>query len=69
MLIDILSTLYHLKVFDRSNGKFSCLLLDNHGSCFALNFIAHVANKAHAYCVFIEVPYITSLWQAGDSSD
>ena len=69
ILIDILATLDRFKVFDRSNGKLPFLLLDGHGSRFALNFLAYVTNKEHEWCVCIGVPYGTSLWQVGDSSE
>ena len=69
ILIDIVSSLDYLEVFDRSNGRQPLLLLDGHGSRFALDFLRYVTHPDHQWCVCIGVPYGTALWQVGDSSE
>ena len=69
ILVDIVSTLDTLSVFDRSEGRKPFLLLDGHGSRFALNFVQYVTDPLHEWAVCIGVPYGTSLWQVGDSSE
>ena len=44
-------------------------MLDGHGSRFALNFVQYVTDPLHEWAVCIGVPYGTSLWQVGDSSE
>ena len=69
ILVDIVSTLDTLSVFDRSEGQKIFLLLDGHGSRFALNFVRYVTDSLHEWAVCIGVSYDTSLWQVGDSSE
>ena len=49
ILIDILVILDHLKVFDRVEGRKPCLLLDGHGSRFALDFLKYVIDPLHEW--------------------
>ena len=44
------------------------LLLDGHGSRFGLSFLEYINDAWHEWAVCIGVPYGTSLWQVGDSS-
>ena len=69
ILVDIVSTLDTLSVFDRSEGRKPFLLLDGYGSRFALNFVQYVTDPLREWAVCIGVPYGTSLWQVGDSSE
>ena len=68
ILVDILSTLDHIGVFDRSNGKVPFLLLDSHGSRLRLDFLRYINDPKHLWVVCFGVPYGTGLWQVGDSS-
>ena len=67
--MDILVTLDHLQVFDQSDGDQPFLLLDGHGSRLGLPFLSYINDAAHKWVVCIGVPYGTSLWQVGDSSE
>ena len=69
ILIDIVHTLDHLGVFDRSGGKIPFLLLDGHGSRFALDFLQYIMDPLHEWAICIGVPYGTALWQVGDASE
>jgi len=53
---------------ERSNGKVSLLLLDGHGSRYDPNFLKYVNDAKTEWVVCIGVPYGTSLWQVGGSS-
>ena len=44
------------------------MLLDGHQSRFDLGFLKYINNKETAYTVCIGVPYGTSYWQVGDST-
>ena len=44
------------------------LLLDGHVSQWELSFLQYVNKKKTEWAVCIGVPYGTSLWQVGDSS-
>jgi hypothetical protein len=45
------------------------LLLDGHGSRFELPFQEYITNKSHEWKVCIGVPYGTSYWQVGVSTE
>jgi len=70
ILLDIVKTLDILQVFraERANSLVPMLLVDAHGSRFDLNFLEYINNPETEWCVCIGVPYGTSLWQVGDSS-
>ena len=68
ILVDILATLDHYEIFDRSNGAKQFLLLDGHGSRLETPFLSYINYIAHEWVVCIGVPYGTLLWQVGDSS-
>ena len=69
ILVEILATLDHYGVMDRSEGRRPFLLLDGHGSRFGINFLKYINDASHEWSVCIGVPYGTSLWQVGDSSE
>ena len=57
------------EVFDRTDGIAPFLLLDGHGSRFDLISLEYINNPANPWSVVgIGVPYGTSYWQVGDSS-
>ena len=70
ILTDILRHLDQLQVFqeDRNNGYTPFLLLDGHQSRFELEFLRYINDSNTKWSVCIGVPYGTSLWQVGDSS-
>ena len=69
ILVDIIATLDHRELFNQSTRRKHVLLIDGHGSCFKLPFVKYVTHKNHEWIVRIGVPYGTSLWQVGDSSE
>jgi hypothetical protein len=69
LLVEMLKTMDSLKVFDRSDGVSPFLLLDGHGSRFELPFLQYINNPLTHWNVCVGVPYGTSYWQVGDSSE
>jgi hypothetical protein len=57
------------KVFDRSFGLNPFLLLDGYGSRFELEFLGYINTKETKWHCCIGLPYGTSYWQVGDSSE
>jgi len=59
-----------LKLFPRDDPSVKpFLLLDGHGSRLELPFLSYVNNEEHPWVVCIGVPYGTSYWQVGDSTE
>jgi hypothetical protein len=58
-----------LDVFDQLNGLNPFLLLDGHGSRFELEFLEYIHNEKTKWNCCIGLPYGTSNWQVGDSSE
>ena len=56
-------------MFDRSDGVSPFLLLDGHGSSFDLTFLEYINDPTTKGNVCIGVPYGTSYWQVGDSTE
>jgi hypothetical protein len=69
LLVQMLKTIDELNVFDRSDGIPPFLLLDGHGSRFDLEFLEYVNGVETNWRVCIGVPYGTSYWQVGDSTE
>jgi hypothetical protein len=69
LLVQMLKTMDELKVFDRSDGIPPFLLLDGHGSRFDLEFLEYVNGADTKWRCCIGVPYGTSYWQVGDSTE
>ena len=69
LLVKMLSAIDELRVLDRSDGVPPFLLLDGHGSRFDLHFVRYINNPQTKWNVCIGVPYGTSYWQVGDSSE
>jgi hypothetical protein len=69
LLVAMLKVFDKSEVFlDRTDGIAPFLLLDGHGSRFDLTFLEYPNNPASPWSVCIGVPYGTSYWQVGDSS-
>ena len=70
-LTEILEELDSLGLYDddRKEGMIPFLLLDGHQSRFYLKFLEYINDDKHRWNVCIGVPYGTSLWQIGDSSE
>ena len=64
LLVAMLGSIDKLGVFDRSDGVAPFLLLDGHGSRFDQK-----SNNKTKWNVCIGVPYGTSYWQVGDSTE
>ena len=58
-----------MELFDRSDGVPPFLLLDGHGSRFDLKFLRCVNNPTTKWNACVGVPYGTSFWQVGDSTE
>ena len=69
MLKDSVKTLGTLEIFDRSIGITPLLLLDGHGSRMELPFLQYSNYPLHLWISLIGIPYGTSLWQVGDSTE
>jgi hypothetical protein len=70
LLKEMLEALDRLNIFDRSEaGLNPFILLDGHGSRFELDFLKYVNKKETKWEVCIGLPYGTSYWQVGDSSE
>jgi hypothetical protein len=57
------------EVFDRTTGLAPFLLLDGHGSRFELEFLEYINCAETKWSVNIGLPYGTSYWQVGDSTE
>jgi hypothetical protein len=70
LLVQMLKTLDELNVFDRSEDDIPpFLLLDGYGSRFDLEVLEYVNSVETNWRVCIGVPYGTSYWQVGDSTE
>jgi hypothetical protein len=65
----MLKSIDKLDVYNRSTGLNPFLLLDGHGSRFELEFLEYINTCETKWCVNIGLPYGTSYWQVGDSSE
>lgn len=69
LLVAMLGSIDKLGVFDRSDGVSPFLLLDGHGSRFDLKFLRYINTNTTKWNACIGVPYGTSYWQVGDSTE
>ena len=69
LLAAMLKQIDSSNIFDRSDGIPPFLLLDGHGSRFDLAFLEYINSPLHPWHVCIGVPYGTSYWQVGDSTE
>jgi hypothetical protein len=64
-----LAYLDSLDIFDRSTGLNPFLILNGHGSRFEFEFLEYINKAEHKWKVNIGLPYGTSYWQAGYSTE
>jgi len=70
LLKEMLTAIDNIGVYDRTGtGLNPFLLLDGHGSRFDLNFLDYVNAVDTKWECCIGLPYGTSYWQVGDSSE
>ena len=69
ILKNILETLDHLDLFDRTNRVTSVAILDGYGSCLGLQFLQYLNNSDNLWTTTIRVPCSNNLWKVGDSKD
>jgi hypothetical protein len=69
LLVSFLKKMDELKLLPRMDGLKPFLLLDGHGSRLELPFLQYMNSPDHEWVVCIGVPYGTSYWQVGDSSE
>ena len=70
MLREMLERLDSHRIFPRGAGlPLPFLLVDGHGSWLELPFIEYINHPAHKWKVCLGLPYGTSFWQVGDSSE
>ena len=69
LLVEMLKAMDSLKLFDHTTGLNPFLLLDGHGSHFELEFLEYINAAEHKWHCCIGLPYGTSYWQVGDSSE
>jgi hypothetical protein len=69
LLVQMLQAIDSCQVFDRTTGLSPFLLLDGHGSRFELEFLEYINTAEHKWNCCIGLPYGTSYWQVGDSSE
>ena len=71
--MEILQTLDKLGMYstERAEGKTPFFMLDRHGYCLELSFLKYINEKdtGHEWVCCIGVPYGTSVWPVGDSSE
>ena len=70
-LREIFERIDSLEIYDedRKNGLTPFALLDGHQSRFDLGFLRYINSPDTKWNVCIGVPYGTSIWQVGDSSE
>lgn len=65
----VLRTLELLEMFDQTTVIVYVLLLGQHDSHLGFPFLQYINDATYLQSVIIGVPYITSLWQAEDSTE
>ena len=58
-----------LILLPRMNGVVPFAILDGHGSRIELTFLQYANDPVIKWCVCLDVPYGTALWQVGDSKE
>jgi len=70
LLKEMLAAINRLDMFDhQESGLNPFLLLDGHGSHFKLDFLQYINTDGTKWECCIGLPYGTSYWQVGDSSE
>ena len=69
--VAILSALDTLQIFNanRDNGIKPLLIVDSHISRFELPFLQYICDKEYEWAIFIGVPYGTTLWKVGGTTE
>jgi hypothetical protein len=69
ILVDVLATMDRLKLVVRVDGKYPVLVIDGHETRLNPKFLEYINGEGHMWFVLLGVPYATSYWQVGDSSE
>jgi hypothetical protein len=69
LLTEMLQLIDSLNIYNLSTGPNPFLILDGHGSHFEPEFLEYINTCKAKWCVNIGLPYGTSYWQVGDSSE
>jgi hypothetical protein len=69
LLSNMLLTMDHLQIFDRSDKVNLFLLCDDYGSRFEEPFLEYTLESNRPWTCCIGMPYGTSMWQVGDSTE
>jgi hypothetical protein len=69
LLTNMLQKMDHLRIFDRIDKVNPFLLCDGHGSQFEEPFLEYTLESNRPWTCCIGVPYGTSMWQVGDSTE
>jgi hypothetical protein len=70
LLVAILSYIDFLEIYERvPGGPVPFLLVDGHDSRLSPVFVDYITNPDHPWQVNLGIPYATSYWQVGDSSE
>jgi hypothetical protein len=69
LLTNMLQKMHHLPIFDRIDKVNPFLLCDEHGSRFEEPFLEYTLESNRPWTCCIGVPYGTSMWQVGDSTE
>lgn len=68
--MSILTTLDNMDVFPRSeDGPIPGLIVDGHATRMHPKFLNYINDVRHPWRVWLGIPYATSYWQVGDSSE
>jgi hypothetical protein len=68
-LTEMLHSIDNQHLFDRETSLNPFLILDGLGSCFELEFLEYIHVCETKWDVNIGLPYSTSNWQVGDSTE
>ena len=69
LLVEMLAHMDKTGIFAQDTGPPPFLILDGHGGRFDLFFLEYINNPEYTWNVCIGVPYGTSYWQVGDSTE
>ena len=72
LLTEMLREIDKIGLYDRSDNILPFLILDGHGSRFELPFLEYIngrTSEKNKWNVCIGIPYGTSYWQVGDSTE
>jgi hypothetical protein len=70
ILVKIFKTLDEMGIYERGEGlPQPCVVLDGHDSRLSMKVIDYITNPEHTWNLALGVPYLTHIWQVGDSSE